>query len=116
MFAQTFSAAIFVVVANTVFTQSLINETQRLVPSIDPAAVLAAGGSADAIRKLAAPGTPELAALLKAFSNAFDYVCYLMIALAGISIFASFGMGWVDTRKAKPEPKTEAPAEAPAEA
>ncbi|KAI0910721.1 major facilitator superfamily domain-containing protein [Ustulina deusta] len=111
VFCQTFSAAVFVVVGNTVFTQSLINETLTLIPSINPADVLRAGGSAEAIRSLAPPGSPELAALLKAFSNAFDAVCYLMIALTAISFFASFGMGWVDTRRTKPEAKTEAPAE-----
>ncbi|KAI0525521.1 major facilitator superfamily domain-containing protein [Xylaria bambusicola] len=111
VFAQTFSAAVLVVVGNTVFTQTLISETLRLVPSISPAEVLQAGGSAEAIRKLALPGTPELAALLQAFSNSFDTVCYLMVALAGISILASFGMGWVDVRKTKPEAKTEAPVE-----
>ncbi|KAI0533042.1 major facilitator superfamily domain-containing protein [Xylaria digitata] len=107
VFCQTFSAAVFVVVANTIFTQSLISETRSLVPTLDPAAVLQAGGSAEAIRSLVPPGSPELAALLKAFSNAFDTVCYLMITLAGISVFASFGMGWIDTRKTKPEAKTE---------
>ncbi|KAI1746306.1 MFS general substrate transporter [Xylaria scruposa] len=104
VFCQTFSAAVFVVVGNTIFTQSLINETIKQVPSISPADVLRAGGSADAIRSLVPPGSPELAALLRVFSTAFDTVCYLMIALAGISVLASFGMGWVDTRK-KPQEK-----------
>ncbi|KAI0977102.1 major facilitator superfamily domain-containing protein [Xylaria arbuscula] len=112
VFCQTFSAAVFVVVANTIFTQQLIHETTRLAPSIDPAAVLAAGGSAQAIRNLAPPGSPQLAGLLKAYSNSFDTVCYLMVALAGISTFASFGMGLINTRQKKPEQKTEAAVEA----
>ncbi|KAI1146469.1 major facilitator superfamily domain-containing protein [Nemania diffusa] len=117
IFCQTFSAAVFVVVGNTIFTQSLINETIRLVPSISPTDVLRAGGSAQAIRSLVPPKSPELAALLKVFSISFDTVCYLMIALAGISVFASFGMGWIDTRKTTtttttttPEPEAEAAA------
>ncbi|KAI8952715.1 major facilitator superfamily domain-containing protein [Xylaria longipes] len=112
VFCQTFSAAVFVVVANTIFTQSLINETLRLVPSVSPADVLRAGGSAEAIRSLVPPGSPQLAALLKVFSNAFDTICYLMIALASISVIASFGMGWVDTRQKKPQGNAEAIAEA----
>ncbi|GAP83988.1 putative MFS multidrug transporter [Rosellinia necatrix] len=112
VFCQTFAAAVFVVVGNTIFTQSLITETRRLVPSLDPTAVLRAGGSADAIRSLVRPGSPELAGLLKAFSNAFDIVCYLMIALAGISAVAAFGMGWIDIRQTKPAAKPEAAAEA----
>ncbi|KAI0445467.1 major facilitator superfamily domain-containing protein [Xylaria telfairii] len=112
VFCQTFSAAVFVVVGNTIFTQSLINETRRLVPSVNPADVLRAGGSAEAIRSLVPPASPELAALLRAFSNAFDIVCYLMIALASISVFASFGMGWIDTRQKKPQANPEAVSEA----
>jgi hypothetical protein len=107
VFCQTFSAAVFIVVGNVIFTQSLINETRRLVPSIDPQAVLKAGGSAKAVRDLAPPGSPELAALLKVFSKAFDTACYLMIALASISTIAAFGMGWVDIRKKKTEDKPE---------
>ncbi|KAI0106379.1 major facilitator superfamily domain-containing protein [Nemania sp. FL0031] len=107
VFCQTFSGAVFVVVGNTIFTQSLISETRRLVPSINPSDVLRAGGSAAAIRGLAPPNSPELAGLLKVFSYAFDDVCYLMIALAGISVLASFGMGWVDTRQTKTETRVE---------
>ncbi|KAI1171454.1 major facilitator superfamily domain-containing protein [Nemania sp. FL0916] len=114
VFCQTFSAAVFIVVGNTIFTQSLVNETRKLLPSLDPTAVLRAGGSAQAIRSLVPPG-PELAALLKVFSTSFDNTCYLMIGLASISVFASFGMGWVDTRKTKPEAKPEANTEAQAE-
>ncbi|KAI1433340.1 efflux pump protein [Xylaria sp. CBS 124048] len=100
VFGQTFSTAIFIVVGNTIFTQTLVRETRRLVPSVDPAAVLQAGGSAQAVRMLVPPGDgPELLALLKAFANAFDTVCYLMLAAAAISTLASFGMGWVDIRK-----------------
>lgn len=89
-------------VANTIFTQSLISETTRLVPSINPADVLRAGGSADAIRSLAPAGSPELAGLLRVFANSFDTICYLMVALSAISAVASFGVGWVDIRpKAK---------------
>lgn len=108
VFCQTFSAAVFVVVGNTLFTQSLVSEVRRLVPSVDPADVLRAGGSAAAVRALVPPGSPELAGILKAYSNAFDYVVYLIVGLAGISIFASFGMGWVDIRTKKPQATTDA--------
>ncbi|KAI0405258.1 major facilitator superfamily domain-containing protein [Xylaria palmicola] len=111
VFCQTLSAAVFVVVGNTIFTQSLIDGTRRFVPSVDPTDVLRAGGSADAIRSLVPPGSPELAGLLKAFSRSFDTVCYLMIALTSISAIASFGMGWIDTRPAKTQETPEATAE-----
>ncbi|KAI2643641.1 major facilitator superfamily domain-containing protein [Xylaria nigripes] len=107
VFAQTFSTAVFVVIGNTIFTQSLLQETSRLVPSVDATKVLQAGGSAQAVRSLVPPGSPELAALLRAYSNAFSSTCYLMVAAAGISVIASFGMGWVDIRKTKQEANAE---------
>ncbi|KAI1821872.1 major facilitator superfamily domain-containing protein [Xylaria intraflava] len=111
VFCQTFAAAVFIVVGNTIFTQSLLSETRRLVPFLNPEEVLRAGGSAQAVRSLVPPGSPELGSLLKAYSNSFDNVCYLMVALASISVVASFGMGWKDIRK-KPEEKAEPIAEA----
>ncbi|KAI0905323.1 MFS general substrate transporter [Ustulina deusta] len=103
VFCSTFTASAFIVVANTIFTQSLVSEIQRLVPSVDPAAALAAGGSAQAVRGLVSVGSPELKALLKAYANAFDSVCYFMLSLAAISAIASLGMGWVDIRKKEPQ-------------
>lgn len=74
-----------------------------MVPSVDPAAALAAGGSAQAVRGLVPVGSPELKPLLKAYANAFDSVCYFMLSLAAISAIASLGMGWVDIRKKEPQ-------------
>jgi hypothetical protein len=106
VFCSTFTASVFIVVGNTIFTQSLVSGILRLAPSVDPATALAAGGSADAVRGLLPPGSPELKGLLQAFSLAFDKVCYFMLVLAAVSAIASLGMGWVDVRKKKiPEPK-----------
>ncbi|KAH9995945.1 putative MFS multidrug transporter [Xylariaceae sp. FL0662B] len=107
VFCQNLSSAVFVVVANTIFTQTLTSEIPRLAPSVDPAAALAAGGSATAVRALAPPGSPELEGLLLAYSNSFDALCYLLIAAACVSFVAAFGMGWVDVRKKKSSHKGE---------
>ncbi|KAI1215167.1 putative MFS multidrug transporter [Annulohypoxylon truncatum] len=101
IFCQNFSAAVFAVVGNTIFTQTLLKEIVRLAPSVDPQAALAAGGSAEAVRSLVPQGSPELAGVIQAFATAFDTVCYMLIACAGLSFVASFGMGWVDVRKKK---------------
>ncbi|KAI1371346.1 putative MFS multidrug transporter [Hypoxylon crocopeplum] len=101
IFCQNFSAAVFSVVANTIFTQTLLKQISILAPSVDPQAALAAGGSASAVRALVPLGSPEFNGILQAFSNSFDTVCYFLIAAASLSFFASFGMGWVDVRKKK---------------
>ncbi|OTA98460.1 hypothetical protein M426DRAFT_325963 [Hypoxylon sp. CI-4A] len=104
IFCQNFSAAVFSVVANVIFDQSLQKQIVKLVPSVDPAVALAAGGSAEAVRALVPAGSPELANVLLAFANSFDTVCYLIVAAASLSFMASWGIGWFDVRK-KPEPK-----------
>ncbi|KAI1411837.1 putative MFS multidrug transporter [Hypoxylon sp. FL1857] len=101
IFCQNFSAAVFSVVGNTIFTQTLLKRIVELAPSVNPQAALAAGGSAAAVRALVPPGSPELAGVLQAFADSFDAVCYMVIAMASLSFVASWGMGWVDVRKKK---------------
>ncbi|KAI1643071.1 putative MFS multidrug transporter [Daldinia loculata] len=108
IFCQNFSAAVFSVVANTIFQQTLQKQITILAPSIDPAMALAAGGSAEAVRALAPPDSPELRGVLMAFSKAFDTTAYLLIACASLSFVASWGMGWIDVRKKKQPEKGEA--------
>ncbi|KAI0598793.1 major facilitator superfamily domain-containing protein [Biscogniauxia sp. FL1348] len=101
VFCQNFLAAVFVVVANTIFTETLAQEIVEFAPSVDPAAALAAGSSAAAVRNLVPPGSPELDGVLRAFAKSFDTLCFVMVAAASVSFIASWGMGWVDVRKKK---------------
>ncbi|KAI6081858.1 putative MFS multidrug transporter [Hypoxylon rubiginosum] len=108
IFCQNFAAAVFSVVANTIFTQTLLKQIAMLAPSVDPASALAAGGSAAAVRALVPPGSPELGNVILAFANSFDTVCYMVIASSAVSFAVSWGMGWVDVRKKKEPGKGEA--------
>lgn len=73
------------------------------MPGVDSDAAVAAGGSAEAVRAIAAPGSPQLEGLLKAYSLGVRHVTYLMIAMGVITVLTSFGMGWVDLSKTKPK-------------
>ncbi|KAI5919995.1 putative MFS multidrug transporter [Camillea tinctor] len=108
MFCQNFLAAVFTVVANTIFTETLAQAIVEFTPSVDPAAALAAGSSAEAVRNLVPAGSTELDGVLRAFAKSFDTLCYVMIAAASVSFVASWGMGWVDVRKKKQLAKKEA--------
>ncbi|KAI2641357.1 putative MFS multidrug transporter [Hypomontagnella submonticulosa] len=107
IFCQNFSAAVFSVVGNTIFTQTLLKQISILAPSVDPTSALAAGGSAEAVRALVPLGSPELDGVILSFSDAFDTVCYFLIACASLSFVAAWGMGWVDLRKKKQPEKTD---------
>ncbi|KAI0479247.1 putative MFS multidrug transporter [Xylariaceae sp. FL0804] len=107
IFCQGLTASVFLIVANVIFTETLTEQIARLAPSVDPAAALAAGGSASGVRALLAAGSPELAGLLKAYAIAFDDVCYLMLAAGFASFLAAWGMDWIDVRKEKENKESE---------
>uniref|UniRef100_A0A8H7N8L5 Major facilitator superfamily (MFS) profile domain-containing protein n=1 Tax=Bionectria ochroleuca TaxID=29856 RepID=A0A8H7N8L5_BIOOC len=85
-----------------VFQESLKANIKNETPSIDPAAALAAGGSAEAVRALAPDGGELLRSVLNVYSKSVGNVYYLLIGACVVSLAASPGMGWVDVRKKKP--------------
>ena len=104
IFTQNFFASIFVTIGNTIFQESLRSNIAAHVPGITPDEAIAAGGSAQAVRKLASPG-PQLDALLEAYSKSFSNVFYLLIGTSALAVLCSFAMGWADIRQ-KPKPKS----------
>ncbi|CAJ2509231.1 Uu.00g142570.m01.CDS01 [Anthostomella pinea] len=101
IFSQNFGGAVAAVVVTTVFNRSLLAQLKVLVPSLSPAAVLAAGPSADAVRALALPDSPLLSGLLIAYSKAVQNLFYMLAGLAVLSFVFSLGMGWKDIRTHK---------------
>jgi len=99
IFSQNFAAAIFTVVAEVIFTQELQKEIRLHAPSVRIEDALAAGASSKAVRALVPSGSSELAGVLLAFANSFDKIFYLCMACCLLGLVASFGMGWIDTRK-----------------
>ncbi|KAI8160470.1 Efflux pump mokI [Colletotrichum sp. SAR 10_71] len=99
LFVENLASAVFTVVGNVIFTQTLTRQVSILAPSVSPEAALAVGGSAEAVRILLPAGSPELHRLLLAFSDSINAVFYLLVALGAVSFAASWGMGWVNVRK-----------------
>ncbi|KAI0403185.1 major facilitator superfamily transporter [Xylaria palmicola] len=99
IFAQNLLAAIFIIVGNAIFTQTLARQVPALAPSVSSQAALAAGGGAEAVRALLPPGSPELDGLLLAYSRSINAIFYLLAAVAVVCFAAAWGMGWVDIRK-----------------
>ena len=102
VFVENLVAAIFTIVGNVIFMQTLTRQVLVLAPSVSPEAALAVGGGAEAVRALLPPGSPQLYGLLLAFSDSTNAVFYLLAALAVVSFSAAWGMGWVDIRKKVP--------------
>lgn len=102
IFVQNLAAAVFLVVANTIFTQSLVKKLGIYAPSVSPKAALEAGSSAGAVRKLVDPSKPwEVDGVLQAYSESLKNIWLMLVAFAGLAFICAFGMGWVDVRKKK---------------
>lgn len=98
-FAQNMGSAIFLVVANAVFSNSLRRELQERIADIkvDPEIIIGAG--AHAVRTLVSGN--ELTAVLQAYSNSVDHVMYLGVALSIATFAFAWGLGWKDIRVQK---------------
>ena len=108
IFCQNFGAAVIVVVATAIFSQSLVSDISKFVPSVSPEAALAAGSGASVVRALVPPDSPELRGILRSYSDSFDKVFYLLSAFAAVSFAFALGMGWKDIRKKSALQSTEA--------
>lgn len=107
IFSQNLFGAVFITIGNTIFQESLTKNIASYVPGVSPEEAIAAGGSASAVRALAPEG-PLRDGLLKAYSDAFTNVFFLLAAASAAAFLSAFGMGWGKLPKAaKGEEKTE---------
>ncbi|KAH7089111.1 efflux pump protein [Paraphoma chrysanthemicola] len=99
IFFQNLGTSIGIVIANTIFAQNLSKAASRYAPSVSSHAALNAGSGAGAVRALVAGHEEELGGLLRAYSESLRNVFFFLVALSGVAVLASLGMGWVDVRK-----------------
>lgn len=93
-FAQFFGGAIFVAVAQTVFSNVLISELAIGAPDVDPKVLLLAGSGA--IRRIVSPDS--LPAVLEAFNKAIVATFYVSTATSATSFFTSLGVPWINVK------------------
>jgi hypothetical protein len=99
IFFQNLGTAITIVVANTIFAQTLTSRVPRYAPSVSPQAALDAGSGARAVRALVPAGNKEeLDGVLRAYSESLRNVFYFLTGIACLAVFVSLGMGWKDIR------------------
>jgi hypothetical protein len=99
IFFQNLGTAITIVIANTIFAQTLTSTVPRYAPSISPHAALEAGSGAGAVRALVPAGHQEhLDGVLRAYSESLRNIFYFITGIACLAAFVSLGMGWKDVR------------------
>ena len=92
---QNLGAAVFLTVAQTVFSSSLRTRIVVDAPSVDADAIIAAG--ARKFRTLVS--ADQLPGLLQAYSTAIDLVMYVGVGLGASAFICAWGLGWKDIRK-----------------
>ncbi|CAI6342285.1 unnamed protein product [Periconia digitata] len=101
IFAQGISGSVFIIISNTIFTQTLKSTLPMYAPSVSMQDALAAGASSDAIQQLVEGHRDELPGVLQAYSESLGNIWLMLMGFACLIFLASFGMGWTDVRKKK---------------
>ncbi|KAH8897435.1 MFS general substrate transporter [Thozetella sp. PMI_491] len=89
-FAQYFSGAIFLAVAETVFTSSLGPALQEHAPGVNPAAVIDAGFTNF---KNSVPAS-ELPGVLQAYNDSINHVFIIQLACSAAALLSGLFVGW----------------------
>lgn len=95
VFTQNFSAAVMVVISQTIFTNSLIDLVPKYAPSVDPATVITAGSTA--VRSVVPPDM--IHGVLRAYATSLDRIFYFSTGIAAPPIVIGWFLGWRDIRK-----------------
>jgi hypothetical protein len=99
IFTQNLGAAVFLIAAQTIFSNSLRKTIKQDAPGVNPDLIVAAG--ARSIRKLVQG--EQLKGVLRAYSTSVDRVMYLGAGLGVASFVFCWGLGWRDIRKKEEE-------------
>ncbi|WPH03719.1 Hypothetical protein R9X50_00660200 [Acrodontium crateriforme] len=90
MFAQTLGGALFISVAQNIFTSSLLKNIKSVVPGLDPNLVLATGAT-----NLKNGIPPQFyAGVQVAYNDAIVNTFYVAVALASLSFFGAIFFEW----------------------
>ncbi|KAI4261784.1 MAG: hypothetical protein L6R42_003024 [Xanthoria sp. 1 TBL-2021] len=99
IFIQTFGGALFISVAQNIFTNRLVSNLVADVPSIDPALVLQIG--ATNLKKAVDPAV--IGDVLIAYNSAITQTFYVSVATAALSIVGAVAMEWKSVKGKKIE-------------
>ncbi|GAB7357623.1 hypothetical protein MBLNU459_g0122t2 [Dothideomycetes sp. NU459] len=99
MFSQTLGGALFISVAQNVFTNKLLKNLAQLVPDLNPAIVLATG--ATDLKNVVDP--KDLTGVLTAYNGAIINCFYVAVAMSVVSIFGALFMEWKSIKGKKLE-------------
>lgn len=102
MFSQTFGGALFISVAQNVFTNRLLSNLLESVPTLNPAIVLSTGATS-LKHAITATDPSLLPGVLTAYNSALTQTYYVSVAMASLSIVGALGVEWKSVKGKKIE-------------
>lgn len=99
MFSQTLGGALFISVAQNIFTNRLLTNLQAAIPDLDPAIVLATG--ATELKNVIGP--QYLPKVLIAYNGAITQSFYVAVALSALSTVGAVLLEWKSVKGKKIE-------------
>lgn len=99
IFCQNMGGAVFLVAANSIFTNGLRKELEKHIDRVGISADVILGAGVTSIRGLVSGD--ELTAALECYTTAISHVMYLGVGAAVAAFAFGWGLGWVDIRKVK---------------
>ena len=99
MFTQQLGGALFISVAQNIFTNRLISGLREVVPNINPAIVLSTG--ATSLKSAIDPR--YLSGVLFVYNRAVTNTFYISVAMAALSLVGALGMEWKSVKGKKVE-------------
>lgn len=100
MFSQTLGGALFISVAQNVFTNQLLKNLQAVVPDLNPALVLSTGATS---LKSVIP-SQFLSGVQVAYNSSITDTFYVAVAMAALSVFGSAFFEWKSVKGKKIAP------------
>ena len=99
MFSQTLGGALFISVAQNVFTNRLLHNVRAIVPDLDPQAVMSAG--ATTLQQVIP--AQYLSGVRLAYNDSLTETFYVGVAMAGVSFFGAVLFEWKSVKGKKIE-------------
>ncbi|KAI1770195.1 MFS general substrate transporter [Hypoxylon cercidicola] len=97
VFLQMFSAAVMIIISQTILTNSLVDLVPQDAPGVDPQLVINAGTTATDLRQ--AVGLDRLPGVLWAYSRSLQRVWYFAAGISALAFVVGWWLGWGNFRK-----------------
>ncbi|KAB8337046.1 hypothetical protein FH972_021350 [Carpinus fangiana] len=99
MFSQTFGGAIFISVAQNIFTNQLLNNLKAVVPDLDPSIVLRTGAT-ELKNQIDSNFLPRV---VTAYNATLNQTFYVGVAMGALSLFGALFIEWKSVKGKKIE-------------